>query len=189
MTMAKSKQIDFSLQSNFENSDRQENVNNQAIFTENSQMKRVSFTKISNNTISKLLRNFHYFHFYQVINESGSSFSEIILETFWKLSFIKILLFDIGISLGDSVTDLLQATRQKFIKYLMIYRQIYFCRYKPFNVFSLMYDETRGEFQLTTVHYGIYLLLVRSTLHCGKSRGQSLQELQGSQSAHLTPLV
>ena len=29
--MAKSKQIDFSLQSNFENSDRQENVNNQTI--------------------------------------------------------------------------------------------------------------------------------------------------------------
>ena len=52
-----------------------------------------------------------------------------------------------------------------------------------------MYDETRGEFQLTTVHYGIYLLLVRSTLHCGKSRGQSLHELQGSESAHLTPLV
>ena len=45
MTMAKSKQIDFSLQSNFENSDRQENVNNQTIFTENSQMKRVSFPK------------------------------------------------------------------------------------------------------------------------------------------------
>ena len=45
MTMAKSKQIDFSLQSNFENSDRQENVNNQTIFRENSQMKRVSFPK------------------------------------------------------------------------------------------------------------------------------------------------
>ena len=40
-----------------------------------------------------------------------SSFFEIILETFWRLSFLKIVLFDIGISLGDSVTDFLQATR------------------------------------------------------------------------------
>lgn len=51
----------------------------------------------------------------KVVSESDrpveSSFFEIVLEILWKLSFLKILLFDIGISLGDSVTDCLQATR------------------------------------------------------------------------------
>ena len=34
-----------------------------------------------------------------------------ILETFSRLTFIKILLIDVGLSLGDAVTDLIQAFR------------------------------------------------------------------------------
>ena len=59
-----------------------------------------------------------------------------IMDTLLKLSFIKILLFDIGISLGDSVTDFLQA-------------------------FSLIFDETDDSFQIATFKYGVYLPLAR----------------------------
>ena len=34
-----------------------------------------------------------------------------VLETFSRLTFIKILLIDVGLSLGDAVTDLVQAFR------------------------------------------------------------------------------
>ena len=34
-----------------------------------------------------------------------------ILETFSRLSFIKILLIDVGLNLGDALTDLIQAFR------------------------------------------------------------------------------
>ena len=59
-----------------------------------------------------------------------------VMDTLLKLSFIKILLFDIGISLGDSVTDFLQA-------------------------FSLIFDETDDSFQIATFKYGVYLPLAR----------------------------
>ena len=74
-----------------------------------------------------------------------------IMDTLLKLSFIKILLFDIGISLGDSVTDFLQA-------------------------FSLIFDETDDNFQITTFKYGVYLLLasmlptIIAMIHIGLSK-------------------
>ena len=74
-----------------------------------------------------------------------------IMDTLLKLSFIKILLFDIGISLGDSVTDFLQA-------------------------FSLIFDETDDNFQITTFKYGVYLPLasmlptIIAMIHIGLSK-------------------
>ena len=73
------------------------------------------------------------------------------METLLKLSFIKILLFDIGISLGDSVTDFLQA-------------------------FSLIFDETDDSFQTATFKYGLYLLFasmfptIIAMIHIGLSK-------------------
>ena len=41
-----------------------------------------------------------------------------VLETFSRLTFIKILLIDVGLSLGDAVTDLVQAFRFIFTIFL-----------------------------------------------------------------------
>ena len=111
MKMAKSKQINFSLHNNYQASDKQANLVEQTDFIENPQNTMV----IINDTYNMYNMSFFFFINGKDVSESDrtvdNSFFGIILETLWKLSFLKILLFDIGISLGDSVTDCLQASR------------------------------------------------------------------------------
>ena len=58
-----------------------------------------------------------------------------IVDAFFKLSFLKILLVDIGISLGDTVTDFLQGI-------------------------NLILDFSDGTLRVSTVSYGVGIILV-----------------------------
>ena len=67
------------------------------------------------------------------------------------LSFLKILIFDIGVSLGDTATDLLQG-------------------------FSLIIDDSHFTLRPSTMKYGIAIILASwlpvmiATIHLGSSR-------------------
>ena len=53
-------------------------------------------------------------YLFQINEESQVLTSNHFLDTLVKLSFLKILLLDIGLSLSDSITDIIQATRFPF---------------------------------------------------------------------------
>ena len=78
-----------------------------------------------------------------------------MLDAMMTLSFLKILLLDIGISLGDTTTDILQG-------------------------FSLMIDDSNFTFRVSTMKYGIaiivacWLPVMIATIHLGFSRDTSL---------------